>query len=443
MNLSVREQLRLKNSSVFFAAILLMAAVTYYFFLLQQEYPPCCDAVSYVQIAVQANSLGFLESQIPLRTFAYPLFLTGVEKISATLGINYALLVSILQFLLYIVAVINAVNFFAADIKSSAVRSAMLYFLCCNIYIAPYIAITLTDSIYVSLCIIVLTNICRLLANLDVKYHLICITTLLTTLAIVIRPTAIWLVGPLLFYFIFLIFSKRIDPFRFVAAVVISAIPLCIQIFINSSRFDSITFFPATDLGRAQVEWGITHLKYATWMGGGAPQNYYPSAGLINAVPGESGFTVMWYFNNLFDGMKLVFVKFVGAFDFDYLVPYPYFVIKDFWIPTAFSFAIMFFGVCGLVYHALTNNVTVLGNRFFPGIIFVSWGAINLVSALELRFTLPILTYFMIVSVLYIHELKVRRQRKTIAFSAIGFLITLPFLIKVALFVRDQSSIAG
>lgn len=443
MNADIKKIIGSGHNQILAAAILLMAAISYYFFLLQQKYPPCCDALSYAAIAAKTNTLGFLESQIALRTFAYPLFLSCVAKMSAISGINNALLVFIFQFLLYAAAVVNALSFFAAEIKSATARGIILLFLCGNIYVAPYIGVTLTDSIYISLCIIVITNICRLLFNVEVKYRLIGITAFLTALAIVIRPTAIWLVGPLLFYFAILIFSKRIDPFKLAAAGVFAAIPLGIQIFINSSRFDVVTFFPATDLGRAQVEWGITHLKYATWMGGGAPQNYYPSAGLINAVPGESGFTVMWYFNNLFDGMKLVFVKFIGAFDFDYLVPYPYFVIKDFWIPTVFSFAIMFFGVCGLVYHALTNNVTVLGNRFFPGIIFVSWGAINLVSALELRFTLPILTYFMIVSVLYIHELKVRRQRKTIAFSAIGFLITLPFLIKVALFVRDQSSIAG
>ena len=93
MNLNAKEQLSFKNSSIFMVAILLMAVITYYFFLLQQEYPPCCDAVSYAVIAAQTNSLGFLESQIPLRTFAYPLFLTGVEKISAISSINYALLV--------------------------------------------------------------------------------------------------------------------------------------------------------------------------------------------------------------------------------------------------------------------------------------------------------------------------------------------------------------
>jgi len=443
MNLNAKEQLSFKNSSIFMVAILLMAVITYYFFLLQQEYPPCCDAVSYAVIAAQTNSLGFLESQIPLRTFAYPLFLTGVEKISAISSINYALLVFIFQFALYAVAVITALSFFAADIKSITARNAILFFLCGNVYVAPYIAVTLTDSIYVSLCIIVITNICRLFSNLDVKYSFICITAFLTALAIVVRPTAIWLAGPWLFYFTILIFSKKMDPFKLAAVVVIAAIPLGIQIFINSSRFDVVTFFPATDLGVAQVEWGIKHLKYATWMGGGAQQNYYPSGGLINAVPGDSGFTIIWYFNNIIDGIKLVFVKFVGAFDFDYLVPYPYFVTKDFWLPSVFSFGFMFFGVCGVIYHAGTNNIAVLGNRFLPAIILVSWGAINLISALELRFTLPILIYFMIVAVLYVHELSIRNQKKIIVFSVIGFLCVLPFLIKVALFVRAQSSITG
>ena len=443
MNADVKKALGSGHNQVLAAAILLMATISYYFFLLQQTYPPCCDASSYAKIATKVNSIGFLEAQIPLRTFAYPLFLSGVAKIASALNANYLFLVFIFQFTLYAIAVINTLSFFAGKIAATATKNAILFFLCCNIYLAPYIAITLTDSIYTSVCLIVITNICRLFSTNEPKYSLIGLTAFLVALAIVIRPTAIWLAAPLVFYFASLLSSRKPNYLKLTGAMAVAVIPLGIQIFINYSRFDALTFFPATDLGTAQIEWGIKHLKYATWMAGGGQPNYYPSAALINALPGDSGFTIRWYFSNIIDGIQLILVKFVGAFDFDHLLPYPYFRIRDFWIPTLFAFAIMFFGICGVVYHALTNNVAVLGNRYLPGIIFVSWGAITLISALELRFTLPILTYFMIVSVLYIHELKVRKQRKTIVFSAIGFLITLPFLIKVALFVRDQSSIAG
>lgn len=443
MNSVVKEKLSLENSYIVMAGLLLMAAISYYFFLLQQAYPPCCDALSYAAIAAKTNSMGFLESQIPLRTFAYPLLLSGVAKVSSLLNVNYLFLVFLFQFTLYAIAVINALSFFAGRITSVATRTAILLFLCCNIYVAPYIAITLTDSIYISLCIIVITNICRLFADAATQYSLICVTAFLAALAIVIRPTAIWLAAPLIFYFALLIFSGKVNYFRLAGVIAIAVIPLGIQIFINYSRFDTFTFFPATDLGSAQVEWGIKHLKYATWMAGGIQPNYYPSSELINAVPGDSGFTIMWYFSNIVAGIKLIFVKFVGAFDFDHLLPYPYFVIRDFWVPSLLSFAFMFFGVCGVVYHALTANLTSLGHRFLPGVIFISWGAITLVSALELRFTLPVLCYFMIVSCLYVHELKVRNQKKAIVFSVVGFLITLPFLIKVALFVRAQSSISG
>lgn len=443
MNSGVKEKLSLGNSYIVMAALLLMAAISYCFFLLQQAYPPCCDALSYAAIAAKTNSVGFLESQIPLRTFAYPLFLSGVAKVSSITNVNYLFLVFLFQFALYAIAVINALSFFGERITSTAAKITILLFLCCNIYVAPYIAITLTDSIYISLCMIVITNICRLFASADTRYSLISITAFLVALAIVIRPTAIWLVAPLIFYFAVLIFSGKANYFRLAGACAIAAIPLGVQIFINYSRFDAFTFFPATNLGSAQVEWGIKHLKYATWMAGGIQPNYYPSSELIKAVPGDSGFTIMWYFSNIIDGIKLIFVKFVGAFDFDHLLPYPYFVIRDFWLPSVFSFAFMFFGVCGVFYHALTANLTALGHRFLPGVIVVSWGAITLVSALELRFTLPVLTYFMIVSCLYLYELKVRNQRKAIVFSLLGFLITLPFLIMVALFVRDQSSISG
>ncbi len=431
-----------KNMILMMAAITVMAAISYYFFLFQQKYPPCCDAVSYAAIAANTSKLGFLESQIPLRTFAYPLFLSAVAKVSAISSINSSLLVFMFQFGLYVAALLNVMSFFATKIKSGAGKTSMLLLLCCNVYIAPYIAIGLTDSVYASLCIIVVTNICRLFSSIDVKYDAVCATAFLAALAIVVRPTAIWLVGPLLFYFAILVLSRKVNYFKLAVVAAIAGIPLGIQIFINFTKFDVFTFFPATDLGKAQVEWGIQHLKYGTWMGGGAQPNYYPSSELIRVIPGESGLSVMWYFNNIIDGLKLVLVKFVGAFDFDFLVPYPYFRVTDFWVPSVISFAIMFFGICGVIYHAFTNNITVLGNRLLPGVIFVSWGAITLISALELRFTLPILTYFMIVSVLYIYEIGARRQKRLMLFSIGGFLALLPILIKIAMFVRDQSTIS-
>jgi hypothetical protein len=436
------EYLGRKDSGIFVAAILVMAAISYYFFLLQQKYPPCCDAVSYAGIAAHLDSIGFLKSQIPLRTFAYPLFLSGVAKISAVYGIKYPLVIFILQLSIYIVAVANVMLLIAEKITSNVLKSVLLSLLCCNIYVAPYVSVALTDSLYLSLCLIVLTNICRLLSNVESKFNLMATTVFLTALAIVVRPAAIWLVGPLIFCLSVLVISKKTDYLRLISALAIAAIPLGVQIFINYNKFDVFTFFPATDLGAAQIEWGIKNLKYATWMGDGVQPNYYPSNSLINITPGESGFTAMWYFNNALDSTKLVLVKFIGAFDFDYLVPYPYFKSSDFWIPSILSFMFMFFGLCGVIYHALTGKITALGHRFLPIIILASWGAVTLISALELRFTLPVLCYFMIVSVLYIYELN-NSNKKLILFSIGGFFLLLPVLIKTAMFVRDQSSISG
>ncbi|RZA07643.1 MAG: hypothetical protein EOO68_03135 [Moraxellaceae bacterium] len=432
-----------RDRNLLIVATLLMAAITYYFYLYQHTYPPCCDAVSYLGIAASIDNKGFLESQVPLRTFAYPLLLISLAKISALSTIKYSFLMLTFQFIFYMVAILNALSFFGASLKSTSARIILLLVMCTNIYLAPYIALALTDSIYVSLCLIVITNICKLFSKNDVNYRLICITVFLALLAIVIRPTAVWLVAPLVFYVMMLIFSKRISYFSLIGALAVAALPLFIQIWINSVRFGAFTFFPATDLGSAQIDWGINNIKYATWMGNGASQNYYPSSKLITVVNEGAKFTIDWYFNNILDGMKLVAVKLVGAFDFDYLLPYPYFKHKNFWLPSIFSFAIMFFGICGIIYHAITNNIQALGNRLLPLIIFISWGAVTLVSALELRFTLPILSYFMIVSILYLNEINVRHQKSLIIFSLAGFLLTLPVLITIASFVRDQSTITG
>jgi hypothetical protein len=233
-------------------------------------------------------------------------------------------------------------------------------------------------------------------------------------------------------------------PLPEVAIIFLLALtPLFLQIWINYSKFNSMTFLPASDLGSAQISWGIEQLKYGTWLGGGPPQNFYPANKLIEVPLNRADLNISWYFSNIVEALKLVIVKFVGAFDFDYLVPYPYHKNPNAWLSSIISFAFMFFGVCGVIYHAITNNITSLGHRFLPCIIFVSWGSVTLISAIELRFTLPILTYFMIVSVLFIFELKLMHRRRAIIFSVCGFLILLPFLVKIASFVREQSTIAG
>lgn len=443
MNFKLNMKQLFTYNRIIVGCFLVSAIIAFQFFIYQQKHPPCCDAYSYLSIAESINSIGLIESQVPLRTFAYPLILAGIAKISALSKMDYFYLIFLFQYSIYIIAVKIAHDFFIKNIASDRVKATLFAVLSINIFAIPYFSVSLTDSLYLALCIIIITNICKLSISSNPQYSLIFITFLLTACAIVIRPAAVWLVLPLSLYTLTDLYFKKINAIKLLIVMAISSFPLFIQIGINYSKFGAFTFLPATDLGGSQVTWGIQYIKYATWLGGGTQQNFYPASELINVPINKTELNIGWYLFNPVDGIKLLTVKFIGAFDFDYLVPYPYQKNSNFWIPSFISFFIMFFGTCGVIYHAITNSIISLGYRFLPAIIFCSWGSVTLVSALELRFTLPILIYFIIISVLFIYELNTKGRKNTILILVFIFFVLLPFFIRIASFVRDQSTVAS
>jgi hypothetical protein len=128
--------------------------------------------------------------------------------------------------------------------------------------------------------------------------------------------------------------------------------------------------------------------------------------------------------------------KFVGAFDFDYLVPYPNTGYGLSWLTTTISFLILLTSLFVIIRHTLgLSKSSALGPRWFPATILIAWGALNLITALELRFTLPILTYLGLLSLWFPSEFLslTRRARLIIALLIIA---GLSILWVSALFVR-------
>jgi len=264
---------------------------------------------------------------------------------------------------------------------------------------------------------------------------------LLLSLAITIRPAALWLVIPVFFCLIRLLWKRNINLSDVLLAIVLGAIPLYIQIVLNVTNYKIISFLPITDLGASQMKWGIENIKYGTWLGGGNPQNFYPSAALIH-LP-TSDFNLWWYLNNPIDAIKLLTFKLVGAFDFDYLMPYPYHRPENQWVISFFSFSIFWFGLCGVVVHLLTNKLTLLGSRYMPLIIFTGWCSVSLISALELRFTLPLISYFIIVTCVIVYSTIVERNKIILLSMTVGWIICMPIFYQIAHFIRLQSVIQG
>ncbi len=417
----------------------ILFALGFYFFLGQIIEPPCCDANQYIEIANKYNLDGMLSIKEGLRTFGYPWLLSIIFKISHISNLPASLLVFLAQLTIYFLAI-----FFVANVAShySMKMSAIIYLaLCINIFVIPYAGVTLTDSLYVSISIMIFA----VAMEMDFLHHLsgpittnkVFLISFLLCLAITIRPASIWLVLPVFYCLARLIYKGSIGVFETSLALLFGSTPLLIQIVINVTNFHVVSFLPVQDLGGAQIKWGIQNIKYGTWLGGGSPHNYYPSSNLINAT----GDSLSWYLNNRLDACKLLFFKLIGAFDFDYLMPYPYHQPRYKWVVSFFSFTIFWLGIYGVFLHLYTNKLLLLGSRFMPLVIFISWCSVSLSSALELRFTLPLISYFIIVACAVTDLILSTRNKKHIYSVVGGWVVFMPVFYLVSEFIRAQSTV--
>jgi len=111
------------------------------------------------------------------------------------------------------------------------------------------------------------------------------------------------------------------------------------------------------------------------------------------------------------------------------------------WLPSILSFTVLWVGLSGIFVHLLVKRLPMLGFRFLPFLILICWGAVNLVSALELRFTLPIVCYFLVVTAVFFDGYWdcFNRLRKFTYIASGALFVTL--CIYISVFIRAQSSI--
>lgn len=403
-------------------------------------WPPCCDADYYVDLAGRYNAEGLASVKEPLRTFAYPLGLSLALALSRILGTTVLLPVFIVQLAAYYLATLAVANVVAE--KSGRLSVAIYLALCANIFVIPYASVTITDSLYTSLALMLLTwgmktELLSTATEPVVTRRWILVGVFLLSLAIEVRPAAIWLVVPTLIYLFRLLVRVRVSIASTFLVVAIGAIPLYVQVVLNVMNYGTVTIFPVTDLQKQQIVWGIENIKYGTWLGGSVVNNFYPARGLV--AVGSGPLDVGWYFENLLEAVKLLGLKLVGAFDFDYLTPYPYRKTPLKWAASLVSFSIFSIGLFGIALHLVTGKLVALGARYMPLVIFVSWCAVSLVSALELRFTLPLVTYLIVVACAAGDLLIRTGSRRLALLMASSWVVSMPLLFLVARLIRQQS----
>lgn len=409
------------------------------FFMQQINDNSTCDAGGYAAIAMAIKQKGVLAVRESERTFIYPSLLALLMRVSEVTRIPAIFLTFLIQLTIYYLAILFISN--VLFVTSKKLAEAVYLGLCFNIFVIPYTGITLTDSFYTTIAILIFGSMIKmeeLQQNKKiVSAKWVYLIVLLMSIGITTRPAAIWLAIPICYLLVRMIISKSISIPFFLLACFLGAVPLYFQTLLNIVHFHKITFFPACDLGAMQLKEGIKNIKYATWLGGGNAANYYSSKSLFFLHSHELG--ISWYFYYPIDAVKLLFLKFIGAFDFDYLLVYPHHKEKIKWLPSFFSFSILWLGLLSVCVHCVTNRLSVLGSRCMPGVIFLGWCSITLLSALELRFTLPLLSYFIISGLALVYHVTLTKSKKLMLIIVIGWIFLLPIFYSISMFVRMQS----
>jgi hypothetical protein len=431
----------IQTRRIFFVAIPPLALVSISTFFLISQFSQNqlfhFDANGYQAIADQIRTGGgaFSIAGNDLRAYFYPALLSMVQLSGANLGLPFFVSTFILQTAVYGWIAFYLYRGVKERFGEGKAFTATLI-MCLNPFVAPYLSVSLTDSLYTSMALALVFWAWFQFTKPNSRQ--IWPGFLFFSLALAIRPAAIWLLAILLVTLVFLIRSRIIWRPKEVLLSLISTSPVLWQSFVNFRSFGVFSPFPIQDLGGGQINGGLYFVKYSTWTGPGSPSNYYSSSRIIGEYDGSG---LVWYLLNPVEATTLVFFKFVGAFDFDYLVPY---ANKEFtlsWITSTISFLVALIGLFLIFRHlAGKGNLSGLGPRWFPLLVLISWGSISMLSMLELRYSLPIVTFFAVCSVWLPGEFRNFGTRSKIFFFsylAAGLAVFWPS----ALFVRSLALI--
>lgn len=417
------------DRTVLVLGVVLLYALSLYFYDYQSAYVSFYDAANYRDLAELILRSGLDSFNSESRTFGYPWLLSLVIGSAAAFGLPAGLAICLVQTSLYCVVAVVVAERLALGAR---LRGALYLALCGNILLIPYFGITLTDGVFTTIALLVLT-LMTTAAPRTAPFLTVATILLLTGFAVVIRPAALWLAVPVAIW-VWLGVTRE-SWRRFLPALAFGLVPLAVQIRLNLIHSGVFSFLPTLDIGRLQLKWGIKALKYATVIGPFSPQDFYRTPPSINVSGAKDG--LGWYVAHPFDAAMLLEIKFFGAFDWEYLLPYPKEPTPLSWVLSLVTYSLVYWGLVGAVLHAATGRVPALGSRFLPAAAVLAWAAFTLPTAIEQRFTLPILVYLLVV-VTCLFDRRAAFPRQTQGWLVVGHVLFLALALAIAVLVRGQ-----
>jgi hypothetical protein len=392
--------------------------LTIVFYAYQRKHPGChlCDEESYrlyAQFLLDGTPIA--ELFLRIRTFGYPILLLPI--LSATRGnaLFASALIMLMQLLTYLLS-----SWFLYRVVGErySVRTAR-YLLCAllaNIFVLPYLGISLTDGLSLTIEIFALSLV-LIMASSVAENSASRLWVLgfglgfVVGFGVMVRPGNVhWI--PV--YSVALIVvaagrgkAKAISSGWIVAASVFGFfLAVFPQFLVNTMIFHRHTFLPVYDLGALQFDGGVKNLKYGSNMNSVNPALLYPNPWYHDGK--SSTATLGWYVQHPWNGFRTVFFHIFGALTFDTLFPYTY-DLNPWYRPLLFLFnqATIFWGCVG--YWDLTKRARVNGISsaealavVLIGVYVTSWCAIYAFTAVESRFSLPVIAILLSLALMLI-----------------------------------------
>jgi hypothetical protein len=173
-----------------------------------------------------------------------------------------------------------------------------------------------------------------------------------------------------------------------VSAIILAALALGPQIFLNLSRYNSFSIFPRAKLFDFQLKVGTNLAKYGT---SGDPAAYGPLY-YFNPLKTVGGPPLDWYLSHPMAGLGTMALHVFNSFSFDYHSVYVYDVTPA--LPWLFPFLIWILVVAGIV--TIIGHASQIPMLFppviFVGLVFLGTVMQNSIVAVENRFNLMPMT---------------------------------------------------
>lgn len=406
-------------------------------------HPVVYDALGYWFIHDRYRAEGLFADypNAGVRTYLYPMLLLWTSRFAAALGQEVFPVLFGLQFVLHVASSALLVHVVMAGRPRMAV--AVFAALVWNPFVLPYLASSLTDATALACFQAWLAAMVASRRNGGHAARWLALAAVLAGIVCVLRPAYVWLLAltPLLAPWSRIRMERPGVPARrwpLVLALLCALPPLLPQMAINQVLFDRPTPLPAGGLAGSQLNWGISYLKYATAPAEqGRPQMFYANP-LAGNLRGDEG--LAWYFEHPIRGAATLAVKFVGAFDFDFLQPYVWDRDPPLqWPWRITSLLLLLLGLRGTWLVAVRGREAQrFGGRWVAPVVLAAWCIVTLPTAIELRFSLPMLSLFVLLATVAVDDARRLSPRGRIVMSGLA-LACLAIVVAIARFVSAQN----